>query len=399
MKIKIVVAVIILLVVSKIVFFRPAKPVHKKVYLFVKDEISKYLDSLEELPENLNFRGKKLKLNYSLDKELTKYMKKLLLRHRSDYTSIVLVDNDNGHILSAIDYTKKGKKFGSLLSFSSTNPAASIFKIVTASELIENSEVDLNSEFEYKGRSTTLYKYQLKDLKNRKWIRNTSFKKAFATSNNVVFGKAAIDNLSSDGLLNMAEKFGFNQNLVDELSIGISNLKVPTNQYNLAELASGFNRTTLISPLHASLLSQVIANEGKMIKPSILVSVEQDNKVIWKNDLDVQKVLSKESSKKIAEMMELTVRKGTARSIFRRMKRRLKDKLFIGGKTGTISGGLPYGKRDWFVFYAKPKDGSSKGISGAIMIVNVKKWFVKSTFLAKNIIEYYYRGNKKVGMN
>lgn len=399
MKIKIVVAVIILLVVSKIVFFRPAKPVHKKVYLFVKDEISKYLDSLEELPENLNFRGKKLKLNYTLDKELTKYMKKLLLRHRSDYTSIVLVDNDNGHILSAIDYTKKGKKFGSLLSFSSTNPAASIFKIVTASELIENSEVDLNSEFEYKGRSTTLYKYQLKDLKNRKWIRNTSFKKAFATSNNVVFGKAAIDNLSSDGLLNMAEKFGFNQNLVDELSIGISNLKVPTNQYNLAELASGFNRTTLISPLHASLLSQVIANEGKMIKPSILVSVEQDNKVIWKNDLDVQKVLSKESSKKIAEMMELTVRKGTARSIFRRMKRRLKDKLFIGGKTGTISGGLPYGKRDWFVFYAKPKDGSSKGISGAIMIVNVKKWFVKSTFLAKNIIEYYYRGNKKVGMN
>ena len=90
-------------------------------------------------------------------------------------------------------------------------------------------------------------------------------------------------------------------------------------------------------------------------------------------------------------MMEHTVKRGTARGAFRARKTRKIRDIEIGGKTGSITGGLPYGKRDWFVSYAKPKgEESDKGISICVMIVNVKKWYIKSHYLAKNIIQYYY---------
>ena len=67
--------------------------------------------------------------------------------------------------------------------------------------------------------------------------------------------------------------------------------------------------------------------------------------------------------------------------------RRIKN-IEVAGKTGSITGGVPYGKRDWFVSFAKRKgQEEDSGISVCIMIVNVKKWYVKSTFLAKKIID------------
>jgi hypothetical protein len=90
------------------------------------------------------------------------------------------------------------------------------------------------------------------------------------------------------------------------------------------------------------------------------------------------------------------VNRGTARGAFRRMRKSLKDNLIIGGKTGSITGGEPFGKRDWFVSYARPKNGKDQGISIAVMIVNIKKWYIKSPYLAKNIIQYYYKSLKKL---
>jgi len=70
--------------------------------------------------------------------------------------------------------------------------------------------------------------------------------------------------------------------------------------------------------------------------------------------------------------------------------RRIKN-IDVAGKTGSITGGIPFGKRDWFVSYAKPNDKTGdNGISVCVMIVNVKKWYIKSTYLAKKIIQYYY---------
>ena len=84
----------------------------------------------------------------------------------------------------------------------------------------------------------------------------------------------------------MAHSFGFNQELMVELSLGQSFFEVPKDDYNLAEIASGFNKKTMISPIHAAVLSSVIANDG-VIKYPFIVSKLTDGKKreLWLNRL------------------------------------------------------------------------------------------------------------------
>ena len=76
----------------------------------------------------------------------------------------------------------------------------------------------------------------------------------------------------------MAHKFGFNQDLMKEFSLGQSFFEEPKNDYNLAEIASGFNKKTMMSPIHAALLSSVIVNKG-VIKYPFIISKRQMRKM------------------------------------------------------------------------------------------------------------------------
>jgi len=349
----------------------------------------------DEWPESIHLQGQELVVNYSFDKRLDEYIKKILKRYHPDFASVVVMETKTGKILSAIDYDRKRNTFGRALTFSSTHPAASIFKIVTAAELLRDQEINPTTIFDFVGRSTTLYKYQLKDATRRRWRRSQTLENAFAKSNNVIFGKAAINHLNTVGLMKMAQNFGFNKKLMSEVSLGRSVTYLPENQYSLAELASGFNRKTLISPVHGAVIASIIANDGKMPAPQVVTSIydKKENELVWSPEVRKEEVLDKKVAAELRQMMALTLKSGTARGAFRRaLRRSLFKKLEMGGKTGSITGGLPYGKRDWFVSYVKPEQGyQARGISLSVMIVNQKKWYIKSPYLAKSIIEYFYK--------
>lgn len=354
-------------------------------------ELSSFVFSNTTWPELFAFQKRSYVIDYTVDAGLEKYIKKELRRYSSDYASVVVIDNNTGKILSAGDYTRSIKSYGKNLTFSATNPAASIFKVITSADLIENHEIKEDAAFTYNGRATTLYKYQLKNKKN-KWTRKTTLKRAFARSNNVVFAKAASAHSSFESLTKTAQKFGFNKDLLQFLDMGQSRLFTENTSYGLAEMASGFNSDTMMSPVHGAIIASIMANDGVLKTPYIINSIREGDKerYTWKAEKDLKRIISKEAADKMRNLMELTVSKGTARSAFRRAKKRKLKNFIIGGKTGSLTGGVPYGKRDWFVSYAMPKDGTDKGISVCVMNVNLKKWYIKSSALAKNIIEYYY---------
>ncbi len=368
----------------------------------VRHQIDKSISNSGEFPEVIKVEDDLAKVDYTFDESLTEFVKKRLRRYRSDYSVVTIIDNNTGDILSTVGFRRRGNKFDYQLPFSSTHPSASLIKIVTSAGLLSTSEVDPDTVFSFRGRGTTLYKYQLKNKKTR-WSRHLTFAKAFALSNNVVFAKAAINYLSSLELFKMASSFGFNKKLFTDISAGTSVFPMPKDRYNLAELASGMNDEAMISPVHAAVLSSIVANEGTLKYPRIVDKVvDLDSKeVIVDSHLKKERVLSSGVVGSIRDMMELTVKRGTARSAFRRMRRSIKDKLVIGGKTGSITGGIPFGKRDWFTAYARPKnDPTDRGISVSVMNINVNKWYVKSSYLAKEVIEYYYkkRETKKLAL-
>ena len=342
--------------------------------------------------QQIDYDSSRYQVNYTFNDELETFIKKQLSLYRPDYTSVVVMDNETGNVLAAVDYSRAQNVFGRDMAFSNSHPAASIFKVITASDLLENTHIKTDTEFHFTGRSTTLYRHQLKEPANRRWVRRLDLERAFATSNNVIFGRTAIENLTPAGLKKMAEKFGFNKRLVEGVNLPASVFVMAQDQYNLAELSSGLNTTTLMSPVHGAVIASVVANGGVLRYPVVIKSLEgvADKKVIFPPMKKDEQVLTINSAEDLRTLFMATVASGTARSSFRRSQYLL-NKLEIGGKTGSITGGEPRGKRDWFVSYAKSLDDKTdKGISICVMIVNQKKWYIKSPLLAKNIMEYYY---------
>jgi peptidoglycan glycosyltransferase len=352
----------------------------------------KVIENNKSWDEQIDYDSGKFSVNYTFQEELEDFIKKQLKTYHPDYTSVVVMDNETGKILAAVDYARATKKFGRDLAFTNTHPAASIIKVITASDLLENTHIKTDTEFSFTGKSTTLYKHQLKEPANRRWIRSLDFQKAFATSNNVIFGRTAIDNLTPAGLKKMAEKFGFNKKLVEGVDVEPSVFELADSRYNLAELSSGLNRQTLMSPVHGAVIASVVANGGVLRYPVVIESLKafDDERLIYPPIRKDEQILTPATADDLRTLFMSTVTKGTARSSFRRSKYLL-DKLEIGGKTGSLTGGKPFGKRDWFISYAKSTEHKTdKGISICVMIVNQKKWYIKSPFLTKNIIEYYY---------
>jgi peptidoglycan glycosyltransferase len=354
-----------------------------------------YLFENADVPSRVVMDGKAFSLSYSMDPNLEDYVFKMLKSYRSDFSSVVMLDNETGKILVAIEYDKEKDKKGRISTFTPSHPAASIFKIITAADLLENTHVSQNTQFLYAGKSTTLYKHQLKTTLQKRWTRTSDFEQAFARSNNVIFGKAALENLSPTGLKKMAEKFGFNRQLLPLEQMQPSNFPMANDQYNFAELASGFNVKTLITPIHGALIASIAANKGKMRYPAMVQEIKNEQgEIVWSSPKAEEVVVEPQTAEYLRKLMLATVEDGTARKAFRRRNKGISE-IEIGGKTGSITGGLPYGKRDWFVAYARETNNpEDKGISICVMIVNKKRWYVKSTFLTKQLIEYYYNNFK-----
>ncbi len=365
----------------------PVKPSEEQL-----NDWSKILSKHQSWVEQVDYDNSRYNIQYTFREELEDFVKKQLALYRPDYTSVVVMDNETGQILAAVDYSRSKHVFGRDLAFTNSHPAASIFKVITAADLLENTHIKTSTEFSFTGRSTTLYRHQLKEPPHRRWVRSLDFEKAFATSNNVIFGRTALENLTPAGLKKMAEKFGFNKRLVEGVNLNPSVFEMAKDQYNLAELSSGLNTHTLMSPVHGAVIASVVANAGVLRYPVVIKSLEsmKDQKTMYPPLKKDELVLTPQTAEDLRTLFMATVTQGTARSSFRRSQYLL-SKLEIGGKTGSLTGGDPYGKRDWFVSYAKSlEDKNDKGISICVMIVNQKKWYIKSPLLAKNVMEFYY---------
>jgi len=150
-------------------------------------------------------------------------------------------------------------------------PAASLFKIVTSAAALEVAGFTPNKPVSFVGRKHTLYRKQLASGANR-FSTTTTFREAFADSINPVFGKLGIYELGQETISQYAGKFLFNQTIPFDLPIEVSAVDVPEDPFGIAEITSGFNKRTLISPIHAALMTAAIANDGTMMRPWLVAS-------------------------------------------------------------------------------------------------------------------------------
>jgi cell division protein FtsI/penicillin-binding protein 2 len=340
-------------------------------------------------PIILHVDGRRYFIRTAIYPKLQKYILKTLKRSRTRQSAVVVLDPHDGHLLAMVNYDADGHS--SNLSLQADFPAASLFKIVTAAAALESAELSPDKSLYFRGSRHTLYKSQLKTKKDR-WTTQTKFRKAFALSNNAVFGKIGIYDLGQDKLIRYADKFYFNRPIAFDLPLAVSRVEVPADNFGLAEIASGFNKDTLISPLHAALLAAVVVNKGNMPTPRLVDSIRNEsNKVIYQAPRPVMMpAVSRETARDLKVLMQDAVRYGTGRRAFRRLRRKKRFKNFdLGAKTGTINDRMDQFKYDWVTAFAIAP-GRAGSICVSVLGVHGKILGTRSTEMARAIVDYYF---------
>ncbi len=335
--------------------------------------------------------GMKLTVEIPLDTALQKYILGLLRRSRTFQAAVVVLSPKTGQILAMADYEKNGKGEEENLSLKADFPAASLFKIVSAAAAIEAHGFTPDKTVAFRGMAHTLYNSQLKQDEGR-YTRKTSFKKAFSRSINPVFGKIGIYDLGRKSMAEYADRFLFNQEIPFDLPPAMSSIHIPADDFGLAEIASGFNRETLISPLHASLITATVANGGIMAEPWLVRRVrEESGRVLYSATLSrLARPIEENTARQLRILMEDTVVHGTCRKAFQPLRRK---KLFkdieLGAKTGTINDYHDRYKYDWVTAYALPKHGDG-AICVTVLAIHGKILGIRASDMARYIINHHF---------
>jgi penicillin-binding protein A len=278
-----------------------------------------------------------------LDMKLTGFLNstldylKTLTRGKPRQIALVVMDGHQGHILAMAGFDLEDPDTNPCTQ--AMYPAASIFKIVTAAAAMDALDYTPHTPLYFNGNKYTLYKRQLTDVKNKYTVK-VSLEKAFAESINPVFGKLGQTYLGRDTLAAYAHAFGFNQAPDADLAFDPGLFFINEDAFHLAELGSGFNRDTLISPVFGAMMITPLLNQGQALVPAVVSHVTDANgDTVYRHDKAfLSTAISHESAAAMMDLMEKTVSQGTARKSFGSISRdRTLSELIIGGKTGSLS--------------------------------------------------------------
>jgi peptidoglycan glycosyltransferase len=332
----------------------------------------------------------KVSIQYTFLDAIQEEAQRLLKIYKPDYAAVVVMDAQSGRIYAIASFDKNND-YQESMALRGSYPAASIFKVVTATAALDKYNLDPEQTIRFNGGNHTLYRKNVMSEKQNRWTRTMSLREAFARSINTVFGRLTFEYMQPQDLEEYALRFGFNKKFISDLPYEQGHVEVPKEKtFELAEVASGYNRRTKMSPVQGAMIAGSIADDGWMKLPYVVESIqtEKGENLFQSQPLTMSRTMSAAAAEKVRILMEETIHKGTSRKSFRTFVRSKKfNDIQVGGKTGFLHGEEPAGKVDWFVGFGS--DGRDK-ISIAAITVNKQFWTVKASYLAQSLFKKYY---------
>ena len=306
--------------------------------------------------------------------ELQRSIERLLATYRMPLGEIVALEPASGRILAMARSQTPGEA-GDGLETTEAFPAASVFKLVTATALLERG-VSPTEEICYHGGKHRLHARELVD-DDRRDRRCTTLAQAVAHSTNVAIAKLAARNIDPVWLRDWADRLLFDHRLPMDAETAFSTATVPADRFDFASTAAGFGDVEL-NPLHAAALAAAIGHDGLLVPLHVLDDAGAPH-------ADPARLMPARLARELTAMMALAVREGTARKAFRT---RLARRLEAAGKTGSISTHGPFRDYSWFVGFAPALDPQ---IAVAVLVVNGLRWRVHASTLAEATMQAYLR--------
>ena len=322
----------------------------------------------------------------TLDPDLQAAAEDLLAEARAPRGAIVAMAPD-GRILALAGrrtVEPKGGKAGSpdfRLATEVWAPAASIFKLVTASALVAGG-LDPDEKVAFHGGIRSVVESNLKD--DRRDNNSASLLFGVAHSNNAIVGKLAYQHLEPSALDKVAHDLGLGLALPAELALAgaTAELALPRDKsLDYARAAAGFEGSRL-SVLGGALLAATFADAGEQPVPRIIDSIAGAKLPA----APAHRVLPEAVAKAVGKMMVATCDVGSAAHSFHH------HRVAVAGKTGTLATTTPfYMEHSWFVGYA-PADHPQVIVS--VLLGNPENWHLRGHEAARRLIDRAVRDGK-----
>lgn len=315
---------------------------------------------------------------WTVDPALQTKIGKYIEAHRVPYGIFVAADPRNGRLLAY--WGSRFNHYDASLLLSASYPAASLFKIITATDALSQHKITPETRIHFRGCLYCIGPAYWQENRRRDRLQLT-VAEALGKSVNTVFAKIALKYLTPNDLRLTATRYGFNRPITTDIPMDQSHAEIPDELNGFAFCSAGFGDVA-ISPVHAAMIASALSNEGVMMRPHLIEKiVRMDGKVVYQ---DIPEYLFSVTTPTIAKtmlrMMHSTVIKGTGRRAFFRWKFNPKLRhIVIAGKTGTLTGRNPAGRYVWFIGTAPVE---SPTIAVAALTIDEGIWSIKGPDIA-----------------
>ncbi len=366
-------------------------------------ELSQVRNIMDKLPLvnriepmcSVRVKERTLTIHTSLDPELQVFLTstldrlKALNRGKPRQIAMLVMDGQTGQIIAMTGFDTQHPDINPCLP--AAYPAASIFKVVTATAVMDAHGYTPHSLLYYNGNKYTLYKRQLRTIRNKYTVK-ISLANAFAQSVNPVFGKIGKNIVGKQGLMDYATGFGFNHVPASDFSFETGCFDTGKGGYHLAELGCGFNTDTCISPVFGAMIASCVLNEGKMLIPRVVDRIlDSKGQILYTRTFRTSPaVMAPATAASLADLMKATVRRGTAKKAFQRASRdNVLYQLELGGKTGSLYNSSHTIKYDWFIGFGRQKK-EGKSLALAVVVGHGKYIGTRAAEHARRILRKYF---------
>ncbi len=252
-------------------------------------------------------------IKLTIDSELQTRAYELLEEHTG---SCVILDAKTGEILTLAstpsynnnrleeDWEEIAKSDGMLLSNAFQNPSipGSVFKIISAATVLDAGlEADVVEDegfLKVEGRKV--------HNANKAAYGRLTLREGFMKSSNVYF-MTEILKAGPQILEKNAKQFLLGENIELDFCTLRSNFDLGDYSDLTLAMTSFGQGETLVTPLHMAMITQAIANDGKMLKPYLIGEIKDGEKIKQSGKSEtLTEVTTKENAKKIAKIMRET---------------------------------------------------------------------------------------------
>lgn len=324
----------------------------------------------------------------TLDPTMQAAAEKLLSQTRAPRAAVVVMDTD-GRILALAGRRTESPKGGKdglpdfRLATDVWAPAASIFKLVTATALVR-AGVTPTQKVCFHGGLRSVMESNLTDSPRDNRCEDLAY--GVSHSQNAIIAKLTHQHITANELSVAARDLGVAGEIEGNgLARTAGILDLPSgNGVDLAKAAAGF-RGSQLSVLGGGILATTLANRGIEVTPTIVSSVIDGDTVREIPAGPQRRVVDAKVANAVAAMMVGTCEDGSAAKSFRARENSLPKTVKVAGKTGTISGTEPFPMEySWFVGFA-PADAPK--ISVSVLIGNTDAWWLKGHTVARELFE------------